>query len=231
METKHLFPWVADQWTDLELEQKRQKKRQGRLARNAKSGLYSTLKSICTLYGPQPGTYCSICKVVHKKPKEVIDKETLEDTSGWVSATLRADIKRQQKLQTKRLKELQISRMARAADALKWRRRKREKKMELPRGTLLNDYTDAGGGDVDPDMRKAVDTSMKNQGLSKRDKRFRGKLSSRLPMLRFPKLEMRIDEEEGGDAKTLPLKRRKRRRPRLPRIQGIVTKMSFNYDL
>ena len=231
LETKHMFPWVADQWIDLEDEQKRQRKRQGRLVPNANSGLYSTLKSICTLYGPQPGTYCSICKVVHKKPREVIDKETLEDTSGWVSATLRADIKRQRKLRTNHLKKLQISRMAHAADALKWRRRRREKKMKLPKGTLLNDYTDAGGGDVDPDMRKAVDVSMKNQGLSKRDKRFRGKLSRRLPMLRFPKVGIRIDEEEGGDAKTLPSKRKRRKRPQLPRIKGIDTTMSFKYDL
>ena len=227
-EAKHLFPWVSDQWTDLSREQRRQNKRQGRLAPSARSSVYSTLKGICTLYGAQPGMYCSICEVVHSKSKALVDKETMEDTSGWVDGTLRANLKREKRLETKRLKQLQITRMARAADALKWRRRKREKRMQVDPGTFLNDYTDTGGGDVDPAMRKAIDKSMKNQGLSKREKRFRGKLPRRLPMLKFRTDPIRTDEELGGDFSPEKKRtgKRRRRQQRVGRTAG-----SFQYEL
>ena len=213
--TKHLFPWVSDQWTDLSNEQKRQKKRQGRLMPAARSSVYSTLKGICTLYGAQPGLRCSICNVVHLKSKALIAKETMEDTSGWVDATLRANLKREKRLETERLRKIQIIRMARAADALKWRRRKREKRMQVDPGTFLNDYTDSGGGDINPDMRKAVDRSMKNQGMSKKEKRFRGKLPRRLPMLKFKTDAVRYDEEPGGDFDPIAEERKKKRRRKL----------------
>ena len=97
-EEKHLFPWVSDKWTDLRGEQKRQNKRQGRLAPCARSCVHSTLKGICTLYGAEPGMLCAICNVVHQKPKALIEKEIMEDTSGWVDGTLRANLKRERRL-------------------------------------------------------------------------------------------------------------------------------------
>ncbi len=227
IESKHLFPWVSDQWTDLKREQKRQNKRQGRLAPSARSSVYSTLKGICTLYGAQPGLYCSICNVFHTKSKATIAKEMMEDTSGWVDGTLRANLKREKHLETKRLKKLQVMRMARAANALKWRRRKREKRMQVEPGTFLNDYTDAGGGDVDKTMRKAVDESMKTQGISKREKRFRGKLPRRLPMLKFPKIPFRVDEEVGGDHNPDLLGEMKKRN----RTKRRTSNGSFQYKL
>ena len=230
-EEKHLFPWVSDKWTDLRGEQKRQNKRQGRLAPCARSCVHSTLKGICTLYGAQPGMRCMICNVVHKKPKALIEKEIMEDTSGWVDGTMRANLKRERRLEAKRLKELQITRMARAADALKWRRRKREKRMQVDPGTFLNDYSDSGGGTVNPDMRKAIDLSMKNQGLSKREKRFRGKLPRRLPMLKFRPIPIRADEEPGGDF-IRGLSHRKKRGKRRTRLQSLSSeKSSFKYEL
>jgi len=200
-----LFPWVADNWTCLEEEQKRQKSRLARLAPNTGSSTASILKGICTMYGDQPGTFCKICHVIHpKRHKNLLDKEE-EDTSGFVTRAglkLKADRKRQKKILQKECKTKQIARMKYAVSALRHRRRTREKKMKVPKDSFLQDFTDTGGSAVTKEMNDAIDNSFKNQGYSRKESRFKGRIKTKGSLLKFPKIAYandyhdQIEEEE-----------------------------------
>ena len=197
---KYLFPWVSDQWGSLEDEQKRERRRQDALLPHVCSPTRSVLKGICTLYGVQPGTYCQICNVIHEKTQIQVDDEADRDTSGFQprgTAKLRMERRRAKKRAAAERRDTQMQRMAQAADALKHRRRKREKKMKQPRDGFLVDHTDNGGSHIDKDMRKAIRDSMKNQGLRPRD--FRGRLKTKR-LLVFPPvpsvLQVETEDEE-----------------------------------
>ena len=103
-EEKHLFPWVSDKWTDLKRadEQKRQNKRQaiapcGRLNSSRmrcilRSCVHSTLRYLHAVWSSAwDALYDLQLFHVHKKPKALIEKEIMEDTSGWVDGTMRAN--------------------------------------------------------------------------------------------------------------------------------------------
>ena len=211
---KIYFPWVADRWTSLEEEQKRQKNRLQSLSPSVASSTNSILKKICTFYGTAPGTTCQICQVVHVKRKKGLLELKNEDehTGGYstrASIQLKASRKRQTKLLQREMESKQIKRMQYAVQALKQRRRTREKKMGVDKDSFLQDFTDTGGSTITKEMNAAIDSSFQNQGMSRKEKRFKGRIKTkslkkndtRNDFLRFPDIASSIgndhfDEDE-----------------------------------
>ena len=159
---KKVFPYVYKQWVDLDEEKMRQ---QHRLEK--RNGTTFLLNNMCTLYrscDKITGNTCPVCEIQYKQ----FEENSLEVPSQ------------------------QLKRMQRSADALRWRRRKREKKLGFSSGELLQDYTRSGGAVVDPDMRAAIDQSFVTFKLNK--KKFSARLSTR-KFLKFPQLSGRGDAE------------------------------------
>ena len=194
---KHLFPWVSVNWTSLSKEQARQKERASRLRQNVNSSTFSILKNICTLYGNAPNTYCTICDTVHRAPKEIslfdhINSDDEDDNNGSYlnkTATLhKMNRKRYKNIIKQELKTQAIGRMQQAANALKARRRMREKKMQVPKDSFLQDFSDTGGSTVTKDMNDAIDQSFANQHLSRKDSRFKARMKHKGKLLKFPSI-------------------------------------------
>ena len=193
---KHLFPWVSNTWTSLQEEQQRQQQRLATLAPIATTTTYSILKGVCTLYGTQPGTTCKICKVVHRSSdKDIqmfdeVNKE--EDASGKYlnghALKQKMNRTRYKNILKHELKERAIGRMQRAANALKRRRRTREKKMGVDKDAFLQDFTDTGGRAVTREMKDAIKESFRNQNMDPKAKRFKASMKTKGGMLKFPKI-------------------------------------------
>jgi hypothetical protein len=203
LQSKPLFPWVSVHWTSLEEEQKREKERKKRCTKNAQSATYSILKGICTLYGTSPGSYCKICKAVHQpvsKDIEIVynnvnaDEEDDGEFLNAIQAKKKNNrIKCKQHLRTV-LKKNQINRMKYAANALKRRRRARERKMKVPQDSFLQDFTDTGGSTVTKAMNDAIDESFHNYNFSRKESRFKGRIKTTGGMLKFPKITNHVSD-------------------------------------
>ena len=124
---------------------------------------FSTLKyeviqplNICTGVARE-GAYCVSCKRVHYEPKHVWS------TGQIVQDNIR---KREKSYEIDKLRaiEKQKKLFIKSAKYLRRRRRRREKKLDLPANTLLKDYTDDGGGEIDADLQYAVFESLELRG-------------------------------------------------------------------
>ena len=111
---------------------------------------------ICTGVARE-GVYCVSCKRVHYEPKHVWSTgKIVQDNIRKREESYKVDksraIRKQKKLFIK------------SAKYLRRRRRRREKKLDLPVNTLLKDYTDDGGGEIDTNLQYAVFESLELRG-------------------------------------------------------------------
>jgi len=198
-ESMILFPWVSDNWCSLEEEQRRQRQRLAKLSPAVESRTKSILKGICTLYGTSPGTFCKICQVVHlpiKKNLLLLTDENNVNTSGFQSNEMKqekADRNKKFKLMKKEMRIQAVQRMQHAVAALKHRRKTRERKMGVPYGTFRQDFSDTGGSTVTEEMNAAIIGSFKNQNISRKESRFKGRIKTKRGLLTFPKISQSND--------------------------------------
>lgn len=108
----------------------------------------------------RPGQYCITCKTVHveslkhkwKTGNPALDNYTAKHDAGYSA------FKRE-------TNQAQFRVFAKAAKQLRERRRRREKKLDLPKNYFLRDYSLEGGGNVDFETQQAVLESFEIQGM------------------------------------------------------------------
>ena len=107
------------------------------------------------------GAYCVSCKCIHLEPKHTWSTGNIVEDNISRRHDAKYDSRKQKAI------EKQNKLFVRAAKYLRRRRRRREKKLDLPANTLLKDYTDDGGGEIDRDLRHAVYESLSLSGTNR----------------------------------------------------------------
>ena len=116
--------------------------------------------NVCTGVS-RDGAYCVSCKCIHVEPKHTWSTGNIVQDNIARRHDAKYDSRKQKAIQK------QNKLFVRAAKYLRRRRRRREKKLDLPANTLLKDYTDDGGVEIDNDLRHAVYESLSLQGTDR----------------------------------------------------------------